>query len=421
MKKIALLFLIAFGCTQKQELVITVSPSTAEKEIKGDLTNAENQLEKPYVILVSIDGFRYDYAKRYGATNLLNFDVKAEKMIPSFPSKTFPNHYAIVSGLYPGHNGLVSNSFYDTELELAYSIGNRSLVENPKFYNGTPLWVLASENNMVNASMFWVGSEAPIKGKFPTYYYKYDGDINYEDRVNQTVKWLQLPANERPHLITLYFSITDDLGHKYGPNSKEIEQGVKDIDSTIGDLVSKLNKLDLDNVNIIVVSDHGMLEVDLENLINLEELIPSDMNMTQSFPAMIYSDNSERVDSLYQSLAKDTSRFNVYLKTNLPEGYHYNANLSRIGDLVLMPKPPYAFKNKSHTLSKGASTHGFDPKYTPEMGAIFYAKGPAFIKQENIAPFENVHVYPLISKILELDFDKESIDGNIEILLPILK
>jgi len=420
MKKIALLILIAFGCEQKHHLTISVSPSTAEKEIKGDLINAKDQLEKPYVILISIDGFRYDYAKRYGATNLLNFDVKAEKMIPSFPSKTFPNHYAIVSGLYPGHNGLVSNEFYDTELELTYSIGDRSVVGNSKFYNGTPLWVLAAENNMVNASMFWVGSETPIKGILPTYYYKYNGDINHEDRVNQTIKWLQLPNNERPHLITLYFSITDDIGHTYGPNSKEIEQGVKDIDSTIGDLISKVDKLAINNVNFIIVSDHGMLEVDLENPIDLEKLIPSDMKMTQSFPAMVYSDNSERIDSLYQKLTKDTSRYNVYLKNNLPKWYHYNNNHSRIGELVLVPKPPYTIKNK-HPLSKGSSTHGFDPKYTPEMGAIFYAKGPAFIKEKNIAPFENVHIYPLISKILALDFDEESIDGNIEVLLPILK
>ena len=193
LKKIAFLVLITFSCNQNQDLTIKVSNSTALKEIKRDQKNAANQLEKPYVILISIDGFRYDYAKRFGAKNLLEFDVKAERMIPSFPSKTFPNHYAIATGLYPGNNGLVTNSFYDRDLNLTYNIKNRDVVENPQFYSGTPLWVLATEQNMVNASMFWVGSEAPIKGITPTYYFKYDGEISHLDRVNQAIKWLQLP------------------------------------------------------------------------------------------------------------------------------------------------------------------------------------------------------------------------------------
>lgn len=420
MKKIIFLILISFSCEQKQDLEVIVTSSTTLKEIKGYLRNSVEQLDKPYIILVSIDGFRYDYAERYGAKNLLGFDVNAEKMIPSFPSKTFPNHYTMATGLYPGHNGLVSNSFYDRELDLVYSIGNRDVVENPKFYSGTPLWVLASEQKMVNASMFWVGTEAPIKGLQPTYYYKYDGSIPHKDRVNQAIKWLQLPPKERPHFITLYFSIIDDLGHTYGPNSEEIKLGVKDIDDIIGDLVSKVNQTDLP-VNIIIVSDHGMIEVDTENVIDPKELFPSDMRVTTSFPAMVYSNEADRIDSLFQSLLKDTTRYNVYLKNNLPSWYHYDKHLNRIGDLIVMPKSTYIFESINNTLPKGTSTHGYDPKSTPEMGAIFYAKGPAFKKINNIAPFENVHVYPLIATILELYYDKDSIDGRAEVLRPILK
>lgn len=421
MKIIFFLLLVTFACKQVKPLLnAPISPETTLKEIKGDLVNDENQLNKPYVILVSIDGFRYDYAKKYGARNLLNFDVKAEKLIPSFPSKTFPNHYAIITGLYPGHNGLVSNDFYDKKLGLTYTISNRSVVENPSFYNGTPLWVLASEQNMVSASMFWVGSEAPIKGKFPTYYYKYDGGINYSDRVNQTIAWLQLPPKNRPHLITLYFSITDDIGHVYGPNSEEIAKGVKEIDATIGDLISKINQLNFP-VNVIVVSDHGMLEVDREKVIYLEDFIPRDMKATYSFPAMIYSDDVNRIDSIYQQLKlSNNNLFDVYLKNELPERFHYNQNMERIGDLVIMPKPPFTFGKKNNPLAVGYSTHGFDPEYTPEMGGIFYATGPAF-KSTEVGPFENVNIYPIIAKILDLEYDKDSIDGKLEVLSPILK
>ncbi len=411
---------ILLSCEQTPQLNVTVSNETSLKEIKGTLINSKNQLDKPYVILVSIDGFRYDYAERYGAKKLLNFDVIAEKMIPSFPSKTFPNHYAIASGLYPGHNGLVSNEFYDRDLDLTYSIRNRDVVENSKFYNGTPLWVLASEQKMVNASMFWVGSEAPIKGKLPTYYFKYDGGINYADRVNQTIKWLQLPEAERPHFITLYFSITDDIGHKYGPDSDEIAKAVKDIDYSIGDLIGKVNRLNLP-VNIIVVSDHGMLEVNREDVIYLDELLPKNLNYTSSFPAMVYSNNKERIDSIYNSLVTDTSKYSVFYKNDIPKRYHYDAEQERIGDLLIMPKAPYTFGRKSRPHNVGASTHGYDPKLTPEMGAIFFANGNAFNKITNLAPFENINVYPLIAHILDLEYDSTSIDGNFNVLKPILK
>lgn len=420
MKYLTLLIIIILGCEQNPIIQAQVSDETAAKEIKGTLVNSQEQQDKPYVILVSIDGFRYDYAERFDANNLLGFDVKAEKMIPSFPSKTFPNHYAIVSGLYPGHNGLVSNEFYDRVLGLNYLISNRSVVENPKFYNGTPLWVLATKHNMVNASMFWVGSEAPIRGEHPTYYFKYDGGISHSDRVNQTIAWLQLPEEERPHFITLYFSITDDIGHDFGPDSNEISQGVKNIDNTIGNLVSKVEQLNLP-VNIIVVSDHGMLEVDREDVIYLDELLPSNINFSSSFPSMVYSTNQERIDSVYQGLVVDTARFSVFLKNNLPSRYHYDKEQERIGDLVIMPKAPYTFGTRSQPLAHGSSTHGYDPFLTPEMGSIFYANGPAFKKINNLAPFENIHVYPLMATILGLKYKKDSIDGSIDVLLPILK
>jgi predicted AlkP superfamily pyrophosphatase or phosphodiesterase len=419
MKKVIFLAIIAFACDQKQGLIVSVSETTAIEQIKRDEKNASNQLSKPYVILVSIDGFRYDYAEHYNAQNLLNFDVKAEKMIPSFPSKTFPNHYAIVTGLYPGNHGLVSNAFYDRDLDFTYTIGNRKMVKNPSFYKGTPLWVLASQQKMVSANFFWVGSEAPIKGILPTYHYKYDGKISHEDRVNQVITWLQLPAEARPHFIGLYFSTIDDLGHKYGPNSKEIAKGVAEIDNTIGDLVAKINELNLP-VNIIVVSDHGMINVNTEELIHLEEIFPPDIHYTSNFPAMVYDEDPVRIDSLYKSLLKDSIHYNVYLKNGLPKWYHYEKNLNRIGDLVLMPKSPYTFYNKDYKLTKGESTHGYDPKFTPEMGAVFYAKGPAFTNK-TIPAFENVHIYPLIAHILGLAYNKDSIDGSKDVLLPILK
>ena len=407
------LILLVVSCGNPKSKTVSNRSNLPDKEIVRIQKNSEKSKAEPYVILVSIDGFRYDYAKKYNAKNLLNFEVSAKKMLPSFPSKTFPNHYAIVTGLYPGNNGLVSNSFYDPVKKQNYSIGNRSVVEDASYYKGTPLWVLASQQEMVSASMFWVGSEAPVQGVSPNYYFKYDGKVTEQERVNQTLEWLNLPEEVRPHFITLYFSITDDIGHKFGPNSPEIEEAVLQIDATIGELMDGVSKIDLP-VNVIVVSDHGMLEVDTENIINPKTIIPKETIFTASFPLMVYDTNAVFIDSLYTELKKDTSRYNVYLKNNIPKQFHYNFNDERVGDLLVMPKPPYTFSSKT-SLPKGASTHGYDPAVCQEMGAIFYASGPAFNKSIEIDSLENVDVYPVIAKILGLDIDSIKLDSKINV------
>jgi predicted AlkP superfamily pyrophosphatase or phosphodiesterase len=402
------------ACHQKKRVVAEVVDLPKDEIIRVQ-KNSEATLQKPYVILISLDGFRYDYAKRFGATNLLNFDVKADKLISSFPTKTFPNHYAIATGLYPGNNGLVSNSFYNPKREEHYRIRNRTVVRNKEYYKGTPLWVLASQQEMVSASMFWVGSEAAIKDTYPTYYFNYNGRVTNEQRVNQAVEWLKLPEEKRPHFITMYFSLADDIGHKFGPNSPEIETAVKQLDTTIGDLISKTKKLNLP-INFVVVSGHGMKEVDINNVIYYKEMIPKRAIVSASFPLMVYSKDSKLIDSLYTNFKKDSTRVNVYLKSNMPKHYHYKVDDDRVGDLIVMPKSPYIFGKRSRNYFKGNSTHGYDPTETDEMGAIFYAKGPNFKKNKQISAFENIHIFPLISKLLELDYSHLKIDGSIEVL-----
>src|ERR1700748_214178 len=205
-----------------------------QKIISGRKNDAAQQ-NKPYVILISADGFRYDYAEKYHATHLLALagdGVKSESMIPCFPSVTFPNHYSMVTGLYPSHQGLVQNNFYDRDLKRFYSYKGKTASEGI-WYGGTPLWVLAEQNKMLSASFYWVGSEAPIKGIYPTYYYKYNEKIPISERIQTVVNWLQLPAEKRPHLVTFYFPQVDHEGHGHGPDSKEVEQAVHLIDSAV--------------------------------------------------------------------------------------------------------------------------------------------------------------------------------------------
>ncbi|MGK7391000.1 MAG: ectonucleotide pyrophosphatase/phosphodiesterase [Candidatus Cyclobacteriaceae bacterium M2_1C_046] len=398
-------FIIIFGCKEKDEL--------------------------PYVILISFDGFRYDYVEKYETPNFDKFikdGAAAEKLIPTFPSKTFPNHYSIVTGMYPGSHGLVDNNFYDSITNEVYGLDKRHLVSNPYYYGGKPLWTLAQENGLKTASYFWVGSEAEISGAHPDYFYKYDSKIPDQNRIDQVINWLKLDKESRPHLITLYFSLLDDLGHDYGPGTKEIKEGVTEADRLLGHLMMKLEDIELP-VNVIITSDHGMkkMKTSEETYILLDEYLnlqdSAYLIVSSGTHVHIYGENRV-IDSLYKSVPPH-EKFNKYKKENFAENWHYEHY--RSGDLLLTAHAGYYFSTSekvARVLEKSEGKywgmHGFDPYTTPEMGAIFYANGPTIKKETKIPAFENIHIYPFIAEILNLEIEHK-IDGDKEILKPILE
>ena len=223
--------------------------------------NSVAQQSKHYVVLVSLDGFRYDYAEKYGAKNLMQMAARGasvpQGMIPAYPSVTFPNHYTIVTGLYPEHHGIVANSFYDPARRERFSYTDLKTVLDGSWYGGTPLWALAELQGMRAASFFWPGSEAEIQGKRPSYYLAFDEKIPDVKRVDQILAWLRLPPEQRPHFLTLYFSNVDHAGHTYGPDTPETGEAVRHLDEMMGRLSAGIASLHLP-VDLIVVADHGM-------------------------------------------------------------------------------------------------------------------------------------------------------------------
>lgn len=386
--------------------------------------NSPAQEQKPYVILISADGFRADLVDRYQAQNLLRLrseGVEAAYMQPSFPSLTFPNHYSIVTGLYPSHHGLVDNSFLDEHRHEPYTMGNKKAVADSSWYGGTPLWVLAENQQMLSASFYWVASESAIKGVRPTYYYNYNEAIGIDQRIATVKHWLQLPEDQRPHLITFYFPEVDHQEHIYGPESAQAAAAVQFVDSSIGKMVAAVDSLHLP-VNFIFLSDHGMVQVDNEHPIPLPAAIDTSKFYIPWGDALLhlYAKNKADIQPTYEALKKEAKDFDVYLTTDMPERWHYSKSddrYDRIGDIILIPHLPRAFNmgTRKGTLGK----HGFDPALK-EMHAAFYAWGPAFNQHQKIDGFENVHVYPLIAHILGLPYT-EQIDGKPEVLAPILK
>jgi len=221
--------------------------------------------EKPYVILVSFDGFRWDYCNNAFTPTFDSIEangVRAKSLKPSFPTKTFPNHYTIATGLYPDNHGIVHNEFYDPVKKQIYKVADRTKVQDGYFYSGTPIWNLAEKQGVKSASFFWVGSEADIQNRQASYWKEYEHNFPFKQRVDTVLKWLNLPEQERPHLILLYFHEPDSHGHEYGPDSEEIKEKVQYLDSILSYLAQSLNRLEYkDKINIITTSDHGMSNV----------------------------------------------------------------------------------------------------------------------------------------------------------------
>jgi len=390
--------------------------------------NAAAQLAKPYVVLVSLDGFRYDYAQRYGAPHLLELAARGasapEGMIPAYPSLTFPNHYTIATGLYPEHHGIVANSFYDPARDAVYSYRDSAAVGDGTWYGGTPLWVLAEQQGMRSACFFWVGSEADVQRTRPTYYLQYEASYPNAKRVEQVLAWLRLPPEQRPHLITLYFSDTDSAGHQYGPDSPQVADAVHELDYHIGRLVAGIQELNL-SVDLIVLADHGMIKVEGPT-VYLDQYGLNPAWFKRIMGATLYADSEADAQKAYEALKGKSGKFLVYRRAGVPAELHFDAD-AREGDPVIVPTGPYflaAFPDPQNPKPPPVGAHGYDASRMPEMKAIFFAAGPDIRPNVTLAPFENVNVYPLVAKILGLDISKLKtgpIDGKLSVLEPILK
>ena len=375
--------------------------------------------------MVSLDGFRWDYPEMTETPNLdkiENGGVRAKSLQPIFPSKTFPNHYSLATGMYADKNGLVANTFYDPDFDEWYSLRDSNSVRDEKWYGGEPIWVTAEKQNVKSASYFWVGSEAPIGGIQPTYFYNYNHDKSFDARVSQVIDWLNLPHSERPHLILLYFHEPDSKGHKAGPNSEKTLEVVREMDEIIGDLREKISKTAVaDSVNLLIVSDHGMTELDSEKLIFIDEAIGETQVRDLGWGPYSLLDvlDNEQIPEIKKTL-ETLDNCQVFLRNEIPEKFHCR-NQKRMLDILVLADLGWTITTHDGFSRFGipVGMHGYD-NFEMDMHGIFYAIGPAFKKNYLAVSFENIHVYPLICEILGIVPNPE-IDGKIEKTKRILK
>jgi alkaline phosphatase D len=401
-----------------------VFAQTAGKVIEvANPPNATAQQTKPYVVLVSLDGFRYDYLNKYSAPNIAAMASRGasapDGMIPSYPSTTFPNHLALITGLYPEHHGIVANTFYDPARQQRYTYGDPTAVQDGSWYSGVPLWSLAEQNQMRAACYFWPGSEAEIAGKRPSYYLKFDPTIPNDQRIEQVLAWLRLPAAQRPHFITLYMAEVDGAGHEHGPASKETAEAVKFVDAEVGKLIAGLDALHLP-IDLIVLADHGM-ETTRGGWITLDQF--ADLSQFKSAGPLMYAPTPTDAEKAYQSLKGASDKFKVYRRADVPAELHYDSN-PRAGDPVVVATGAYSIRARAPAAGEpdkppSVGQHGYDPHLMPSMKALFVSTGPDIRAGVTVRPFENVNVYALIARILGLPVGK--IDGDLKVLQVVLK
>jgi len=360
------------------------------------------------VVLISLDGFRADYIARPGAVRLRELaarGVRAERLVPSFPSKTFPNHYSLVTGLYPEHHGIVANAMSDPELGR-FAIGDNPAVRDARWWDGEPIWVTAEKQGVRTAPFLWPGSEAPIGGIRPHWWVKFNGTMPYADRVKKVLEFLDMPADSAPRLVTAYFQATDDAGHTYGPMSVENDSAIARADSAIGAIMDGIAARKVgDRVNLIVVADHGMAAVSTERQIYLDDYIAMrDVDVVDWTPVGALAPVHGTVDALYAALKDKHPHLQVFTKGNVPARFHFNAH-AHITPVVLIADEGWTITTHARAAnaprSANGGAHGYDNQLL-SMGALFVAAGPAFKRGVVVPPFQNVHVYALMAQLLGL-------------------
>jgi predicted AlkP superfamily pyrophosphatase or phosphodiesterase len=378
------------------------------------------------ILLVSLDGFRADYLDRRWAAHLRELGqkgVRAHWLTPVFPSKTFPNHYSIVTGLYPEHHGIVSNTMVDPVTRRRFEISDTLAVRDSSWWKGEPIWVTAVRQGRKSATFFWPGSEAAIGGIRPTYWKRYDVRVPNAVRVRQVLDWLSAPPEQAVSLATLYLSDVDYAGHAFGPDAPQTDSAIARVDTAIGQLLAGLDQRGLaGRIDLIVVSDHGMAPASPERTVFLDDYIDlADVTIVDMSPVAALLPRAGEESETYRRLHDASPHLTVYRRSETPIRWHYRDN-DRIPPIIAVAPEGWLISTHARRSNPRASiergTHGYDPEL-PSMRALFIARGPAFRSGVTVPAFTNVHLYALMTHILGLKPAQN--DGSLDSVRAVLR
>lgn len=381
--------------------------STGISWVSSLASAAERPDSQPITLLIGIDGLRWDIIDRHPAPTLKRLaeqGVRAQGLIPVLPSKTFPNFYAIATGLYPENNGVMDNSTYAPEINTTFRMSDQN---DARWFQGEPIWVTAEQQGVRAATMFWVGSAAPVADTLPSYWRQFDGSVPNEARVQQVFDWLDLPESQRPGFISLYFEAIDSASHDAGVDSAEERQAVAEVDAVIATLLQGLDSRGLlSQMNIVIVGDHGMTDLSVDRIIYLDDYVDfSRLHSPQLsgerqgnavFAAFHGDDNA--VEEVYQALALAHPRMRVYRKSQFPDWFRLS-HPERGPDLVIVPDNGWLVSKRGIEFRGPRATHGFSPQHR-DMHAGLIVSGPAFRQGVTVEPLHVVDIYSILTHTL---------------------
>ncbi len=380
---------------------------TAMVSLPTSATAADQPDNQPITLLIGIDGLRWDIIDRHPAPTLNRLaeqGVRAQGLIPVLPSKTFPNFYAIATGLYPENNGVMDNTTYAPELDTTFRMSDQN---DARWFQGEPIWVTAEQQGVRAATMFWVGSAAPVADTPPSYWRQFDGNVSNDERVQQVLDWLDLPESQRPGFISLYFEAVDSASHDAGVDSAEERQVLAEVDTVVAHLLKGLEARELlPQMNIVIVGDHGMTDLSGDRIIYLDDYVDfshlhspqlSGERQGNAVFAAFYGDDIA-VEEVYQALALAHPRMRVYRKSQFPDWFRLS-HPQRAPDLIILPDNGWLVSKRDIEFRGPRATHGFSPQHR-DMHAGLIVSGPAFRQGVTVEPLHVVDIYGILTRTL---------------------
>ena len=375
------------------------------------LVEPDRQSGETALVLVSLDGFRWDYLDRDVDAPTLRWiaqGVRAERLVPVFPTKTFPNHYSLVTGLHPEDHGIVGNSMRDPDrlvdgAPARFSLGNRDAIADGRWWRGEPIWATAERQGVGAATVFWPGSEAEIGGVRPGRWLPYDGEMPYADRVDQVLGWLDEP--DPPRLVTLYFEAVDDAGHRWGPDAPQVAQAIAEVDAALARLVSGLHQRGrLATTDLVVVSDHGMTARSPDRVVVIDDAVDLEVDDVDwgEVPG-VWPGPGRDPDEIVRRLSA-LPYLTAYRKEDLPARLHYADN-PRIPPIVVLADEGWTASSRDYVARNpdrpSGGTHGYDNRFE-SMHGLFVARGPSFRRDLQTGSVQAVDVYGIMTRALGL-------------------
>lgn len=425
---VLLIALLLAGCggSSPGSAATTPPPQPPASNGSGGINDPDKR-DLPYVVLVSFDGFRWDYQDLYDTPamdRLTAAGVRATSMRPVYPSLTFPNHYSIATGLLPANHGIVANTFLSRDRQKIYSLSNPSAVEDGSWYGGEPAWVAAESSGIVAASYYFVGSEAEIGGVRPTYWQRFDSSVPANVRVDQVLQWLNFSDESRPHFITIYFEDADSAGHRFGPESAAVESAVAQLDQALAQLLDGIKQTPVnEQVYVILVSDHGMsVALPGSDVLILDDVIDtSGMTVVGNGPyGFLFLDEQDdiRARQIRDDINAVWQHGQAYTKDVAPAEWGITTE-SRFPDVIVQANDGFRVsKDGSRLAQLPRGMHGWNPAFA-DMHGIFLAAGPRLPIGARIDSISSVDVYPLLLELLEIA-PAGPVDGNSNVLTPLL-